>query len=205
APAASASGNGEGTSILGSGDVTFRTPGRFILNNKSGDFTVPQDFTISRPGSDARADRATGNFKKKSAVLVGNVVLHQTQPITNKGQSVQQATQKPMTITCKELTVDWGNKTYTAVGSVHVVQGTDTVDADRAVLDEVTDQLTLQGNVRMHQSVGRSADAPQVDYNTKSRQFDANGGVTTIFPAPTPSPGPAATPAPKPKRRGLHL
>ena len=190
---------------IGSGEVTFRTPGTFIVNNKTGDFTVPQDFTLLRPGSDARADRATGNFKKKIAVLTGNVVLHQTQPIPNKGEAVKQATQKPVTITCATLTVDWGAKTYTAVGRVHVVQNGDTIDADRAVLNDVTNELTLSGNVRMHQAAERRAEAPHVRYNTKSKDYVATGGVTAILPVPTPSPGPTGSPSPAPRRRGLHL
>jgi|GEM_PF-3320086 len=192
-----------GGASLGSGEVTFRTPGTFILNNRTGDFTVPQDFTIERPGSDARADRATGNFKKKIAVMTGNVVLHQRQPITNQGEGMKNVTQKPMTITCNELTVDWGAKTYTAVGSVHVVQDGDTVDADRAVLNDATHELTLQGNVRMHQGPSKTAYAPHVDYNTQNKEFHATGGVTSILPVPTPSPGPSASPTPKPKKRGL--
>ena len=192
-----------GTTI-GTGDVTFRTPGTFILNNKTGDFTVPQDFTIERPGSDARADHASGNFKRKIAVLTGNVVMHQTRPVTDKGDSIKQATQKPMTITCKELTVDWAAKTYTAVGEVHVVQENDTVDADRAVLNDQTHELMLQGNVRMHQGAARTAQAPHVDYNTQNKAYHATGGVITLFPMPTPTPGPAATPTPAPKR-GLRL
>ncbi|TAM61289.1 hypothetical protein EPN52_02860 [bacterium] len=197
--ATAAAPSGGGTTV-GQGDVTFRTPGTFILNNKTGDFRVPQDFTLERPGSDARADRATGNFRRKVAVLTGNVVMHQTQPINDKGEGIKQATQKPMTITCTELTVDWAAKTYTAVGQVHVVQDGDTVDADRAVLDDRTHELTLQGNVRMHQGPSRTADAPQVNYNTQDKGYRASGGVITLFPVPTPSPGPSATP--KPARHG---
>ncbi len=193
-----------GGTTVGTGDVTFRTPGTFILNNKTGDFTVPQNFTIERPGSNARADRASGNFKRKIAVLTGNVVMHQTQPVADKDDSIKQATQKPMTITCKELTVDWAVKTYTAVGEVHVVQENDTVDADRAVLNDETHELTLQGNVRMHQGVSRTAQAPHVDYNTQSKAYHATGGVTTLFPVPTPSSSSTSAPTPKPKR-GLRL
>lgn len=194
-----------GTTTVDTGEVTFSTPGTFIMNNKSGDFTVPQDFTIARPGSDARADRATGNFKKKIAYLTGNVVLHQRQPITNRGQNVKEATKKPMTITCNELTVDWAAKTYTAVGRVHVVQDGDTVDADRAVLNDVTNEITLQGNVRMHQGPSKTAQAPRVEYDSQTKDYQATGGAIAVFPVPTPSPGPSAspTPTPKPKKHGL--
>src|ERR1700678_4086980 len=44
------------------------------LNN--GDFTMPHEVKVTRPGTDARGDKAKGNTKLGTATLIGSVVVH---------------------------------------------------------------------------------------------------------------------------------
>src|ERR1700735_4472270 len=45
-------------------------------NLNSGDFTMPHEVKVTRPGTDARGDHAKGNTKLGTATLIGSVVVH---------------------------------------------------------------------------------------------------------------------------------
>ncbi len=45
-------------------------------NMTSGDFTMPHEVKVTRPGTDARGDHAKGNTKLGTATLIGSVVVH---------------------------------------------------------------------------------------------------------------------------------
>lgn len=119
-------------------------------NWQSGAFNAPQHITLTRPGSEIQADRANGNFKTHSATLTGNVVLHDNNGVLTNfaGQTGSHA---PATLTCDNLTIDGVSKTYVATGNVHFIQGSSDVRADRAVMNGITHDLHLYGNVQLQQ------------------------------------------------------
>ena len=168
------------------------------LNNKDGSFTMPHRVTMTRPGSDAVGDSAKGNFKQKVVTISGNVVVHQTRPAGSFGKLGE----KPSTLTTNELTIDWGNKIYTANGAVHFVQGERTMTADRGTLNETTHELDLSGNVHVDEA-DRSASADSVQYNTLTEDVKMQGNVLVRFPSETAAPAApaAATPAPPKKKK----
>lgn len=123
--------------------------GEFDFHTDTGEFSVPNHLTLTRPGSDISADRASGNQKQKFATLYGDVVLHDSQGsfagIAGGGSRA------PSTLTCAELQLDGVGKVYTAIGNVHFTQGGSQAYADRAVLNGMTHQLQLHGHVRLIQ------------------------------------------------------
>ncbi len=126
------------------------TTGQLDANWQTGNFTTPGRVVLTRPGSDIQADHATGNFKMHQATLTGNVVLHDNNGVLTNfaGQSGQHV---PATLTCNNLNIDGTTKTYVATGNVHFTQGSSTVTADRAVMEGVTHDIHLYGNVHLSQ------------------------------------------------------
>jgi lipopolysaccharide assembly outer membrane protein LptD (OstA) len=185
------------------------------VNFKSGDFSTPQKLTMTRGGGDIAADRASGNFKSKSATLYGHVVMHDTEGNFAGLSSTKPAKSKgPSTLTADQVHIDGVGKVYTATGNVHYVQADTTVDADTGILNDISHDLDLKGNVKIVQG-DRNMVADHVLYNTISGQAHAEGDVTMQFPSevnprvatpkplhvPNPLQHHKGTPAPSPSPR----
>src|ERR1700733_9609857 len=115
-------------------------------NLNSGDFTMPHEVKVTRPGTDARGDHAKGNTKLGTATLIGNVIVHDSGSAP-EAKDAGGDYQGPSTITCDQLTLDSKNKSYDAQGNVHFVQGNRTGTAERGVLNQQAHTLHLEGNV----------------------------------------------------------
>ncbi len=153
------------------------------VNFKSGDFSTPQRMTMTRGGGDITADRASGNYKSKGATLYGHVILHDTEGNFAGLSSVKPAKSKgPSTLTADQVHIDGVGKVYTATGNVHYVQADTTVDSNTGVLNDLTHDLDLRGNVKIVQG-DRNMVADHVLYNTISGQAHAEGDVTMQFPS----------------------
>jgi lipopolysaccharide export system protein LptA len=161
-------------------------------NMKTGAFKAPQHVTMTRAdGSIVQADKATGNYKKKQAVLTGNVSVHDASG-TFGLKSASAVKRDPATLTADTLTVDDVTHLYDAVGSVHYAQGQTTVDAEKAHLNDLTHRLDLSGKVHVVQGE-RTLDADTATYNTMTGDGEADGNAMMTFPGVTPS---IATPKP---------
>jgi lipopolysaccharide export system protein LptA len=166
------------------------------LNN--GDFVMPHEVRVTRPGTDARGDHAKGNTKLGTATLIGSVVVHDSGNAP-EAKDVGSDYQGPSTITCDELTLDSKNHSYDARGNVRFVQGDRIGTAQRGVLNQTTHMLHLEGNVVLAEG-DTSMRAAVVDYNMLTRDVIASGAPMIIRqPIPEHSPAPA-TPKPAPKR-----
>lgn len=171
----------------------------FNINN--GDFTIPDRFTATRPGSDITADRATGNSKQKQLHAEGHVVVHQMSAATGT-KSTNDLSQRPSTLTCDRLDVDGIKKIYYATGNMHFTQeGGREATSDNAVLDDANHHLHLEGHAHVRKD-DQVIDADTLDYDTASGELEANGDVTITAPYQTAPPGAAASAAPKKKRHG---
>jgi lipopolysaccharide assembly outer membrane protein LptD (OstA) len=124
--------------------------GQLDYNWQSGGFTSPGRIVLTRPGSDIQADRAEGNEKTRQATLTGDVVLHDNNGVLTSF-SGQGGSHVPATLTCDNLQIDGVTKIYTATGSVHMIQGKSSVRADRAVMNGLTHDIHLYGNVQLDQ------------------------------------------------------
>src|ERR1700723_3644164 len=158
-------------------------------NMTSGDFTMPHEVKVTRPGTDARGDHAKGNTKLGTATLIGDVVVHDN---GNAPEAKDAGTdyQGPSTITCDELTIDSKNKSYDAHGNFRFVQGNRVGTADRGVLNQLKHTLHLEGNVVLAEG-DSTMKAAVVDYNLQTRDVVANGAPMIIRqPIPLGSPGP---------------
>jgi lipopolysaccharide assembly outer membrane protein LptD (OstA) len=126
------------------------TTGELNANWENGNFTTPGRIVLTRPGSDIQADHATGNFKRHQATLTGNVVLHDNNGVLTNFAG-QTGRPQPATLTCDNLNIDGTTKTYVATGNVHFTQGGSEVRADRAVMNGLTHDIHLYGNVQLQQ------------------------------------------------------
>jgi lipopolysaccharide export system protein LptA len=169
-------------------------------NLNSGDFTMPHEVKVTRPGTDARGDHAKGNTKLGTATLIGSVVVHDNGNAP-EAKDAGADYQGPSTITCDELTLDSKNKSYDGRGNVRFVQGNRVGTAERGVLNQTKHTLHLEGNVVLAEGQ-TSMKAGVVDYNLQTRDVIANGAPMIIRePIPHGSPGPAPSPKPTKKPR----
>jgi lipopolysaccharide assembly outer membrane protein LptD (OstA) len=126
------------------------TTGELNANWENGNFNTPGRIVLRRPGSDIQADHANGNFKTHQATLTGNVVLHDNNGVLTNFAG-QTGRPQPATLTCDNLTIDGTSKTYVATGNVHFTQGASQVRANRAVMNGLTHDIHLYGNVQLTQ------------------------------------------------------
>jgi len=153
------------------------------LNWKTGDFSTPTRVTMTQGSGDITGDRASGNFKNKTATLYGNVVMHDPEGNFAGLSSTKPAHSRgPATLTADQVHIDGIGKVYTAIGNVHYVQADTTVDADKGVLNDISHELDLQGHAKIVQG-DRNMVADHVLYNTISGQAHAEGDVTMQFPS----------------------
>ncbi len=154
------------------------------FNLNSGEFTIPGTFSATRSGTDITADSAQGNSKTKILHARGHVVVHQSQPLANRGQATD-LTQRPSTLTTDQLDVDGQTKRYTATGHMHFTQeGGRDATSDTAVLDDTTHMLHMEGNVRVKNGE-QTIESNTLDYNTQTGELNGNGNVTITTPAET--------------------
>jgi lipopolysaccharide export system protein LptA len=169
-------------------------------NLNTGDFTMPKEVKVTRPGSDARGDHAKGNTKLGTATLIGSVVIHDDGGAPEaKDAGSEYNKNGPSTITCDTLTLDSKNKAYDAQGNVHFTQGNRTATAARGVLNQVAHTLHLEGNVVLTEG-GSSMKADVVDYNLQSKDVVASGAPMIIkqpIGGGPPPPPPAGSPKAK--------
>ena len=119
-------------------------------NWQTGVFSTPGHITLTRPGSDIAADRSSGNFKSHQATLAGHVVLHDTNGVLTNFAG-RPGSHVPAMLTCDTLNIDGVSKQYIATGNVYFKQGASEVRADRAVMNGLTHDINLYGNVQLTQ------------------------------------------------------
>ena len=165
-------------------------------NLDTGDFTMPHKVRFFRPGTDAVGDRASGNTKRGTVSLFGNVVVHDSGNATEAGSAAAYKGSGPATLTCDQLDVDSKARVYTATGHFHFTQGARTGNAERAVLDRGAGTLHLEGNVHLTDN-GSTISADIVDYNLNTKYVQTHGNPT-IMTQPAnqqPPPGTRQTPS----------
>jgi lipopolysaccharide assembly outer membrane protein LptD (OstA) len=163
-------------------------------NLNTGEFTLKDRFSASRRGLDITADHATGNSKKKTLHAVGHVVVHQNEPLQNRGKTTE-LTQKPSTLTCDKLDADGVRQLYVAAGNVHFMQEDRDATSDSATLDDLNHHLHMVGHVHVR-SGEQSIAADALDYDTITGQVEGHGDVTIVAPVETATPGPPGSAAP---------
>ncbi len=166
-------------------------------NIETGDFTMPHKVRFFRPGTDAVGDRASGNTKRGTVSLYGNVVVHDSGNASEAGTAAYKGS-GPATLTSNQLDVDSKARLYTATGNFHFSQGSRTGSADRAILDRAAGTLHLEGNVRLSDN-GATISANIIDYNLNTRYFHSFGNPTQMT-QPVQQAAPPARAAPQPRR-----
>jgi lipopolysaccharide assembly outer membrane protein LptD (OstA) len=173
-----------------------------ITYKGNGDFTMPHHVSLSRPGSDAVADRAEGNQRRGTIKLYGNVVVHDNGGAPEASDNDQYSKGGPSTLTCDELDVDSKAKIYIASGHMHFEQGARKADAERGVLNRGSGMVHLEGDVKTTDGTS-TITAQNLDYNINSKKVLADG-KPIVIKQPVPTPGPnSSSPSPKPKRNRI--
>lgn len=156
--------------------------GDISANLKNGDFSAPSHVHMTRAdGSTVDADRAEGNFKKKTTELYGHVVVEDASGNFNGVTGAAKHPRGPAHLACDTLHVDGKAKTYVADGNVHYAQSDSTADAQRAVLNERSHRLVMSGGVHLVRA-DRTMEADNMTYDTKTGDGVANTGVRMTFP-----------------------
>jgi lipopolysaccharide export system protein LptA len=171
-------------------------------NLNTGAFSMPHSVRFYRPGTDAVADRAEGNYKNGTATLIGNVVVHDTGNAPEVGGGGAYGGSGTATLICDRLEIDSKQKVYTATGHVHFAQGPRTATADRGVLNRGSGMLHLEGGVHLTDA-GSTLTANVVDYNLNTKDAEVHGGpavLTKPDTGPAAPPAAAKSPAPQPRR-----
>ena len=163
-------------------------------NFGTGNFTAPAKLTVTRPGLEVVADSAKGNMKTGSALLTGNVHVHDSGgPGSAQGRNATEAA----TLTCDQLDVDGKADTYHATGHPHYETATRSADADDMLLDRKQKKLHLTGNVKLKDGV-RSGASNNVDIDLKTGDVEMRGAPVKlrapVSPLPQPSPKAKAKP-----------
>lgn len=151
-------------------------------NFKTGDFSTPAKIVMTRTGGDVSADRANGNYKKQMLDLTGHVVMHDMQGgagslVGGSGGGGH----GPSTLTADRARIDGMAKVYKAIGNVRYVQADTVVTAQNGTLNDLDHTLLLEGTVHIVQGT-RSMNARRVLYNTSTGVAHAEGDVTMQFP-----------------------
>ena len=148
--------------------------GRFTVNfaegvfQRNGDFVIPGAVSGKSPDGDFKADRALGNYQRQDVTLVGHVLLHQR---VAPGRTAQ-----PMTLTANQLRIFGKPATYTATGSVVVIQQNRKISADFLQLNDRTHQGLLRGNVSAQEN-DRVVQSQEIQYNVASGAIIVPGQV----------------------------
>ena len=95
--------------------------------------------------------------------------------------------------------MDLQPKIYTAKGHVHFVQGKRVANAEHAVLNDITHDLYLTGNVHLEDK-GQTLEAQSLHYNTQTQQVNAKQDVQIIVPLASPDPQASAAASPVPSK-----
>lgn len=124
-----------------------------LTNVVTGDFTLPQHVSLQRAdGSTVDADRASGNFHRKTIDLNGHVVLHDNGGALGKRVGVSSSKKpQPATMDCNRLQIDEVGNVYVATGDVKYTQGKSVMNADKVVLDNGKHKVHLSGHVKVSQ------------------------------------------------------
>jgi lipopolysaccharide assembly outer membrane protein LptD (OstA) len=153
---------------IGKFTVTF-AEGVFRRN---GDFVIPGAVKGVSPDGDFVADRAFGNYQRQDVTLVGHVLMHQ-----RVGKGAQGVSAQPLTLTANQLRVSGKPSTYTATGSVVVVQANRKLHSDYLQLNDATHQGLLRGNVTAQED-DRVVKSEEIHYNTLSGDTNVPGELT---------------------------
>jgi lipopolysaccharide export system protein LptA len=159
-------------------------------NVGSGAFETDAPLRISRPGLDASADGGRGNAIAGTAVLKGNVRVHDA----GGAGSPQGKDAEPATLTCDELDVDARKDAYRAAGHARFIGTTRTAQADLMVFDRKRHTVHLEGDVILTDG-DAAVHATVVDLDLAHHDAVALGSpVVIVKPAASPVPQTGTSP-----------
>ena len=128
---------------------------------------------IVDPEATITGDLAAANFDTEVATVTGNVTVvaqkkveeaESSEDEEEKPSKFEEYRRKKTTITCPKIVYEYNDdvKKMTLSGPVKAVQEDKTVWAEQAVYEELTDIITLTGNVRVITKKGEEFRAPEV-------------------------------------------
>jgi lipopolysaccharide assembly outer membrane protein LptD (OstA) len=152
---------------IGKFNVTF-AEGVF---HRNGDFVIPGALKGVSTDGDFVADRAFGNYQRQDVTLVGHVIMHQ-KVVSRSGPPGA-----PITLEGDQVRVVGKPSTYTATGSVVVIQGNRNLHSDYLQLNDATGDGILRGNVKAQEN-DRVVNTAEAHYNTRTGAVSIPGELT---------------------------
>ncbi|MDQ6766722.1 MAG: LptA/OstA family protein, partial [Candidatus Eremiobacteraeota bacterium] len=137
--------------------------------HRNGDFVIPGAVRGVSADGDFKADRAFGNYQRQDVTLVGHVMIHQRVAGGASGEL--------MTLTAQQVRIAGKPSSYTATGSVVVVQANRRLHADYLQLNEATHQGLLRGNVSVQEN-DRVVNSAEIHYNTLTGAIEVPAELT---------------------------
>lgn len=146
---------------------------------------------IVDPEATITGDIATANFDTEVATVTGNVTVVAQKKVEEaessgdeeeKPSKFEEYRRKKTTITCPKIVYEYNDdvKKMTLSGPVKAVQEDKTAWAEQAVYEELTDIITLTGNVRVITKKGEEFRAPEVVISVEEEWMKARdvSGIT---------------------------
>jgi len=146
---------------------------------------------IVDPEATITGDLAAANFNTEVATLTGNITVvaqKKVEEVESSGDEEEKPSKfeeyrrKKTTITCPKIVYEYNDdvKKMTLSGPVKAVQEDKTAWAEAAVYEELTDIVTLTGNVRVATQKGEEFRAPEVVISVEEEWMKARdvSGIT---------------------------
>ena len=146
---------------------------------------------IVDPEATITGDIATANFDTEVATVTGNITVvaqKKVEEAESSGDAEEEPSKfeeyrrKKTTITCPKIVYEYNDdvKKMTLSGPVKAVQEDKTAWAEAAVYEELTDIITLTGNVRVITKKGEEFRAPEVVISVEGEWMKARdvSGIT---------------------------
>ncbi len=146
---------------------------------------------IVDPEATITGDLAAANFDTEVATVTGNITVVAQKKVEEAESSgdeeeepskFEEYRRKKTTITCPKIVYEYNDdvKKMTMSGPVKAVQEDKTAWAERAVYEELTDIITLTGNVRVITKKGEELRAPEVVISVEEEWMKARDvtGIT---------------------------
>jgi len=146
---------------------------------------------IVDPEATITGDLAAANFDTEVATLTGNITVVAQKKVEKAEDSghekeklskFEEYRRKKTTITCSKIVYEYNDnvKKMTLSGPIKAVQEDKTVWAEAAVYEELTDIITLTGNVRVVTEKGEEFRSPEVVISVEEEWMKAKdvSGIT---------------------------
>lgn len=164
---------------------TVVTSDKIVYDEDAQTATSPGKLHITNPDVDVTGDKGVTQFKKRTGIVEGNVVMlvrpKKSEKEAANPDSASGKLKEPTAITCPKLEYNYKKKIAVATGGVLFKQAKRSLTADKATYDEAKEFLVLTGNVKGIDEKGQTFSAPgKVEVSLKEGEERMRGEHATV-------------------------